>query len=164
MAEVLHRELGAQLTAAVASRDAAEAVAVLQTMAGLESNMRRVRCMQGGAGEAVMDALATFYGDEEVVRAGCRALRNLANFDATSNMLVRDGAHVAVMAAARAHASNVEVARGACTTLAAMVVGASDALKPEGKGIRDFLQFMLDTHPGGDTVQECRSRVDAEWS
>jgi len=75
--------------------------------------------------------------------------------------LVRDGAHAAVMAAARAHARDVDVAQGACSALAALMDAARgdswEALKRDGENIRAFLQTMSVTHPDDDKVQDsCR--------
>ena len=69
-------------------------------------------------GATTIDALARFATDEvEVAGLGCRALCHLAEVAEHQVPLVRDGAHAAVMTAARAHAGNVEVARAACTAL-----------------------------------------------
>jgi len=64
-----------------------------------------------------MTAAQAHIDDEEVARAACAALANLANPADTKVPLVHKHAHLAVMAAARAYAGNVEVVRAACITL-----------------------------------------------
>jgi len=73
--------------------------------------------------------------------------------------LMRDGAHTAVMAAARAHGGDVEVARGACGALLNMSCAADCRASLSRDGAREFLASMLRLHPGDATVQDCCRRA-----
>lgn len=53
----------------------------------------------------------------EVVQGACGALHNLASAADNAASLLRDGAHVAVMAAARAHVGNGRVLKDVCGAL-----------------------------------------------
>jgi len=74
--------------------------------------------------------------------------------------LVRDGAHTTVMAAARAHAGDVEVMRDACDTLVNLAATADCRDRLARAGVREFAEFVSALHPDDTEVQHYCRRLD----
>jgi len=136
----------AELTAALPIRELV--VAGLEVLESLESDAERVGCVEEGAGVAAKDVLAGFPDDLYVARVICRALANLTFAADYQMLLVRDGAHVTVMAAAGTHVGDVEVARAACVALCALAVSVDNRVRLVRDGAHTAVMAAALSHAG----------------